>query len=178
MKICPDCKVQLRDDAVFCTECGKRLSESTDVVDNSGQDSEKIVPSQNIPHKGKAEKKEGDNSLVGCAIIAIFVLGLLIKGCGALFSDEFDDKEPKGNNTAGAYEVCEFKCNNCGKEIIIDQYANLDRNGDVIGGMPYPPRTEVCPKSKVASREHVWQMKRSKVYINRDGKGNWKRIGK
>ena len=169
MKECPNCNAQMDDDDVFCTVCGQSLPDET--TSNRAKSSKNDSAQQQ-------ENKKQDNSLIGCAVIALFILWLLVKGCGAIFSDEFDDKEPKGNNTAGAYEVCEFKCNYCGKEIIIDQYANLDRNGDVIGGMPYPPRTEVCPKSKVASRAHVWQMKRSKVYINRDGRGNWKRMGK
>ncbi|MBO4853237.1 MAG: zinc-ribbon domain-containing protein [Schwartzia sp.] len=171
MKICPNCKAHLEDNAVFCGECGQRLQAPVETMDNHAESSQSDLAKQ-------SKDKKQDNSLIGCAVIVLLVLWLLVKGCGAIFSDDFDDKEPKGNNTAGAYEVCEFKCNYCGKEIIIDQYANLDRNGDVVGGMPYPPRTEVCPKSKVASREHVWKMKRSKVYINRDGKGDWKRLGK
>lgn len=171
MKICPNCKTQAEDEAVFCGECGQRFQESAEITDNHAESSKNDTAKQQ-------EKKKQDNSLIGCAVIVLFVLWLLVKGCGAIFSDEFDDKEPKGNNTAGAYEVCEFQCSFCGKKIIIDQYVNLDRNGDVIGGAPYPPRNEVCPKSKVASREHVWHMKRSKVYINKDGRGDWKRMGK
>ena len=73
MKLCPECKKELVDDAKFCKYCGLSLNEDFDIHTNNAELLEPAAVSQ------KFEKKDYTKIII-IAVAAVLVVGAIVAG--------------------------------------------------------------------------------------------------
>lgn len=77
MKICENCRAELNDDAIFCSICGTKVSE-TKLPEEKTNETEQIKTQASVGETNKPEKSKKNALIIVGVIAAVLVIALLI----------------------------------------------------------------------------------------------------